>query len=162
MLNDAQGHRSEMPVTFVLMSWCCSTGPFILLTPYTANCIAICSFNLSPKPELPGVLGSKTKQHLANDLQFLWYGLGPRRPRLNPCLRWKVSPSMLLSAPKVTAVHPRMVPWFLGISWQGFWLKSRFAAFSAKTQRLVSNAWLSDQSAAKYPSRLNGMEVKRK
>ena len=40
---------------------------------------------------------------------------------------------MLLSAPKVTAVHPRMVPWFLG-------------AVSA------------DQSASKDPSQLNGMD----
>jgi hypothetical protein len=130
MLNDAQGHCSEMPVTSVLINVhqdtqtlllnqakvCNSANPILqtlFVTLYTAYCSSLFLRSQPKNLSYQECLDQKqnnTYVPVANDLQFIW----PRRPRLNPRLRWKVSPSMLLSAPKVTAVHPRMVPWFLG------------------------------------------------
>lgn len=101
---------------------CCWTRPKYAKTPIPScrrcswHCTLHSSLFLRSQPknlsyqECLDQKQNNTYVPVANDLQFVW----PRRPRLNPRLRWKVSPSMLLSAPKVTAVHPRMVPWFLG------------------------------------------------
>ena len=111
------------------------------------------------KPERPGVLGSKTKQHLhpwsANDPQFVWPFRG-----LDLTLA-SAGRFLHLCCFQLQRLQLCIQEWYHGFL--ALWLKSEQirGIASAKTQRLVFFSmaqWLNHQSASKYPSRWTGMD----